>query len=300
MERVFNIIWHEVGYKKIIVKYFIRILKSYFRTIPSNLDQVTNRFKGRPVFINSLPKSGTHLVTKIMEALPQEKYAGWINWGDNDFYSPQKKQQLISDFTSLPRGCYLVGHVIANQQIFDILKEKDYRSVIIIRDPRDRVISLMHHALNVPEYRFHDFFKSLKSDKEKLRYSIKGVEAKFSNNENAPLDPIDKIYESYLDWFDQPFNLVVKYEDLVGAHGGGSDELQIETTGKIIQHIGCEITPGQVEEITKGLYSRESKTFRKGQIQAWKQIFDLELKDFFKKETGDLLITLGYEKDNSW
>ena len=40
--------------------------------------------------------------------------------------------------------------------------------------------------------------------------------------------------------------------------------------------------------------------FRKGIAGDWRNVFTEQDKVLFKKEAGDLLIRLGYEKDDSW
>ena len=44
----------------------------------------------------------------------------------------------------------------------------------------------------------------------------------------------------------------------------------------------------------------KSPTFRSGKTGVWKKYFTDEHKKIFKDVAGDLLIKLGYEKDNDW
>ncbi len=44
----------------------------------------------------------------------------------------------------------------------------------------------------------------------------------------------------------------------------------------------------------------KSPTFRSGKTGEWKKSFSPEHKKIFKDVAGDLLIRLGYEKDNDW
>jgi sulfotransferase 6B1 len=44
----------------------------------------------------------------------------------------------------------------------------------------------------------------------------------------------------------------------------------------------------------------KSPTFRSGKTGEWKKHFTDEHKKIFKEVAGDLLIKLGYEKDNNW
>jgi hypothetical protein len=45
---------------------------------------------------------------------------------------------------------------------------------------------------------------------------------------------------------------------------------------------------------------KKSPTFRSGKTGEWKKHFTDEHKKIFKEVAGDLLVKLGYEKDNNW
>ena len=51
-----------------------------------------------------------------------------------------------------------------------------------------------------------------------------------------------------------------------------------------------------VEAIQPG----KSHTFRSGRTDGWRQYFTDAHKKLFKDVAGDLLVRLGYEKDNDW
>lgn len=53
------------------------------------------------------------------------------------------------------------------------------------------------------------------------------------------------------------------------------------------------------KELQKKLFGH-SKTFRRGQIGAWKTTFEQEHIDAFKQVFGQELIEMGYEQDFDW
>ena len=55
-----------------------------------------------------------------------------------------------------------------------------------------------------------------------------------------------------------------------------------------------------VQVIEQNIIPEKSPTFRSGKVGEWQAHFTNEHKALFKKVTGDLLIRLGYEKDNDW
>ncbi|OIJ18549.1 hypothetical protein BKP45_19090 [Anaerobacillus alkalidiazotrophicus] len=58
--------------------------------------------------------------------------------------------------------------------------------------------------------------------------------------------------------------------------------------------------PNMVKEMERSINPGESPTFRKGQLGNWREEFDQEIKQAFKHVAGDILIQLGYEKDDKW
>jgi hypothetical protein len=55
-----------------------------------------------------------------------------------------------------------------------------------------------------------------------------------------------------------------------------------------------------VETLAQAIAPRKSGTFRKGQPGNWKEHFTPANKTLFKETAGDLLVQLGYERDNNW
>jgi hypothetical protein len=52
--------------------------------------------------------------------------------------------------------------------------------------------------------------------------------------------------------------------------------------------------------LVKAIQPRKSHTFRSGKTGGWHEYFTEEHKALFKDVAGDLLVKLGYEKDNNW
>ena len=88
----------------------------------------------------------------------------------------------------------------------------------MIRDPRDIVVSQMFYVLKRKRHSHHQHFSSLNSDREKLMTAIKG-------EPSVNTTSIGERLEKYSGWLDSGA-FVVRFEDLIGYRGGGSEDKQ--------------------------------------------------------------------------
>jgi hypothetical protein len=96
----------------------------------------------------------------------------------------------------------------------------------------------------------------------------------------------------------------VRYEDLLSRPE--------EELGRLLRLIGADASKGAVRAcVEAGSFERWSKGrergkedsaafLRKGVAGDWKNVFTEEDKRVFKEAAGDVLVELGYEKDNDW
>ena len=182
----------------------------------------------------------------------------------------------------------------------DVLKSEGFRVLFMIRDLRDIVVSDANYVTYKCNFHpLHAYYNSLESDTERLMASIRGVPEHCYPGGERP-KAWKNHTKSMLPWLDEPSCLTVRFEDLIGRGGGGSDEKQIETVEAILKHIGVEISQEEIKQIAAKTFFTGSRTFRKGRIGDWHNHFTEEHKRAFKEVRGETLIKLGYEKDLDW
>jgi len=144
------------------------------------------------------------------------------------------------------------------------------------------------------QHRLHPYYKDgFKTFDERLTASIRGF-----SFENVRQPDIATRFERYTAWFDYPQIHKVRFEDLIHD--------QNEALGLIVDHFcqRVDTVPATHTQIIAALRNnidpKKSPTFRSGKTGSWKRYFTDEHKNIFKEVAGDLLIRLGYEKDNSW
>jgi len=172
----------------------------------------------------------------------------------------------------------------------------------VIRDPRDMIISMafyIHNGLDGLKIGVNDIILDL-IDGRKKHFVPWGVGVNLAYPLIYDLG-VTEFYKLYLPWMKVEKFYTVKFENLVGAKGGGSDEVQLLEIKNIAKHLDLKLNNNQAKNVIEKLFGK-SMTFREGQIGSWKKYFTPEMKAAYKKAPGacELLIALGYEKDSKW
>ncbi len=243
--------------------------------------------------IITIPKSGTHLLLKALafltDAKPRKTKHIEFFFEDDFIYEPNTYIQALHQPAS-----------VANRAL---VQRHNLPVIFLIRDPRDQLISSIYWIEKHKEKHGFSLLENL--SKENAITMILSDYRTFNINPTAlRCRTIKDFYYSYLGWTTYSRTLTVRFEDLVGSKGGGNDEKQKETLKAIAQHIGVKLENEKLEYIANNLFGISDgcrpKTFRSGQIGSWKNHFTPEHKRLFKQTTGNLLIKLGYEKDDNW
>ena len=282
---------------------------------------INNRLFSNTFLLNSLPKAGTNLVKKVIDLFPGVRYSGrsfdrrlnfakfeapksdrnrvipiGVDWPAEG--SRQTIEKSLKKLQKIKGGHYVLGHIPYSQNMEDLLTDMHMKSLLILRDPRDVVVSHMHNISSNPTHFLHEVYQSL-SDSEKLLVSIVGFGKDGSAEDGPMLLNIKERYESVTPWRNKEFNYTTYFERLVGSAGGGSNQSQIGEIRNIANHLGIKCSTRQLNSISSQVFGG-SLTFRKGKIGGWSDYFSEEHKQVFKDIAGQLLIDEGYEKDLDW
>lgn len=212
-------------------------------------------------------------------------------------YSRANLAQLTArGFDSFPPNVCLVKHELPlektdGQFIRDWSASGDPALILMYRDPRDVLCSFVRYLTGRTKRKQHGGFaeyhayqpilQSLPNDDERLMHAI-----------------VDPSFPGHRDYFESlwllrhPNVCKVKYEELVGDAGGGSDEAQTAAVSRVLEHLGIDADP---IECAQGIYNTESFTFSRGQIGAWREMFKLHHHEVFNDRYGQVLEWYGYE-----
>ena len=252
------------------------------------------------LFANSFPKSGTHLLTQVLQGLTQispavESGLPAIITFDGPTGQPRPTPQILRDLRRLRPGDIAYGHLHALPEVVAHLTAPGAAPFFILRDPRDVVVSHVHYVTEMePNHVHHAWYRDeLSNFDERLRTSISGLP-----DLEIPFPDIRGRFDPYMGWLDAPEVLVLFYEDFI-TH-------REQTLLRVLNHArsrGLKLHVGEQEALRvleSAINPRKSPTFRSGKIGKWRESFSDAHKTLFKDVAGDLLIRLGYEKDNDW
>jgi len=230
------------------------------------------------ILIISVPKSGTHLLGKVISLITGQQHR-----------SPGLHFSLAIAVKALSRlnleGKFSHVHSAYSPGGMDILQKKKVTTFFIYRDPRDQIISWMHYDKNGLIVTSEDHFI-----RDAFNPDLKYVWDKGG---------VARLYNTRMPWAENKDICAMRFEDLIGSKGNGSDEMQRETIQRIANHLGVSLTEAEITSITQQLFGGTA-TFHEGKIGSWKDYFTPEHKDLCKKHAGRLLIQLKYENSLDW
>lgn len=221
----------------------------------------------------------------------------------------------IDDFYKDVDGIKRTSIISVNNRSIDFEKLPSYVGSHLIRDPRDLLVS---------GYKYHLWCKekwvrrpmSL-NFKDKLRLEELGLADKAKGKTYQKLlNSLDEVegYKLEMNWRGRSFKqmsqwnysnsniLEIKYEEIFGN--------EVKIFEKLFKHYGFpeEKIDKSLDIVRRNSFASLKKKGRTGKSKhaavgspsQWKTSLPKEIREAFKNEYGDLLMSLGYEKNLSW
>jgi sulfotransferase 6B1 len=251
-----------------------------------------------PVFGNSKPKSGSHLLLQILNGLAQiipytyvdaEPIRTIMKDGRR-----KSKEEILNELENIPRGVIGWGYVEASAENIGFLCQPNRINYFIYRDPRDLLVSQVFFATDmVEEHGMHAYYNSLPDFSARLKVAITGID-----RNGLYMVSVKQRYEGVFQWLEQKNVMCIRFEELIHRREA--------TLNAMLDHVeksGYKIpTPREkaVSVLAGAIQPGKSRTFRSGETGGWREYFTEEHKILFKDVAGDLLVGLGYEKNNDW
>lgn len=251
-----------------------------------------------PIFGNSKPKSGSHLLLQILNGVTQIMPYRYVQANPVRTITKEgrrkKKEEILQELKAIPGGVIGWGYVEASPENVAFLCQPGRVNYFVYRDPRDMLVSQVFFATDMQEeHGMHEYYKSLPDFGERLKVAITGID-----RDGLRMVSVKQRYEGVFEWLEQEHVLCVRFEDLIDRRDTTLNAMldEVERTGYRIP------TPREtaLKTLINAIRPRKSHTFRSGKTGGWRDHFAAEHKQLFKDVAGDLLVRLGYEKSNDW
>jgi hypothetical protein len=280
-------------------------LKSSLRSTVYHIEKLTQQFRfgSQPTELPTLlgisfPKSGTHLLDQILLGFSRvAPYAKRLHsfYAEYEGESGRKRspEQALRWLDSLRSGDVASAHLFAREAVVERVCSSAFLPYFIFRDPRDVVVSHVFYVTDMEaRHVHHEYYQSLSDFNARLRVSILGrqdTEIEFPN--------IADRFAPYLGWLGQDEVLSIHFEDLIND--------RLATLNRILDHFLARVplpTPRHeiLDALEGSINPKRSPTFRSGKTGEWRKYFTEEHKQMFNSVAGDLLVRLGYERQNDW
>lgn len=238
-------------------------------------------------YVYTPPKTGTHLLFKALELMTNRQASVFGSY--KEYTNGIPFEDYIESHPH--RICHT--HTLPDPSVLGRLQERGIKTVSIIRDPRDQLISLIYFEHKTGNYReeqligFPDKNTPLKMQDASyvlnliLLYDLwpyKGHHNLIYNQQPIP-------------YLKGSLFLAVKFEDLVGEKGGGSKERQTKALLELADFLNIE-NP-DIEYVSENLFGN-TWSFRNGKIGTWRNYFYPKHKQEFKKRYEYIMQNLGY------
>lgn len=246
------------------------------------------------IFGNAIPKCGSKLLFNILRGLTE--LGPFVDTELNEikpyFQGRVTSQAWINtQLDALRGGDIRFGYLYGRDENIKRLCQDNWASFLIIRDPRDQVISEIFYAMEIHRsHALHAFLHAQENMEARITALLRGID----EDEHKRVGIRDH-YERFLPWMEEERICIIRYEDLIGKR-----EMELR---KILKHLsGQGFTPEVSQDqalktIERQMEPSKSETFRKGQTGGWRRYFTQKNIAEFNNAAGDLLARLGYESE---
>ena len=249
--------------------------------------------RGPRIYVNSIPKAGTHLLAAELEKFPELR---------NSLLHVQVPRPLVDAATAggesayaewiarqaatVQGGQFFTGHNFHFPELERRLVAMEIKPLFMLRDPRDILVSRYHYIMGLRRHPVHSFLSgSLSKEGERYRALILG-------DPTVPqLPAMRPMLERFIGWMRSPATAAIRFEDLIGERGGGTREAKYAALKRICDH--CGLPTRRLDDFA-ATPAKATATLRKGQAYGWTESLPEPAVELLTEECGDLIEEMGY------
>lgn len=230
----------------------------------------------RSLFLISIPKSGTHLLTELARAFGYKD-------GDECPATAERGYWHYLEFTN--------SHTAAPDFFVDTVRRRPYGnrdhpfrhhpSLFIYRNPLDILASEANYYQEDGATVFAGYLEALSYEERLLRLV----------DDPWVLGSIRDRIARFAGWLDVTSVIPVSFEELVGPQGGGNAQVQQDTIWSLMLRLHV---PGKPTDFADKVFNPNSPTFRHGRIGGHAKRFTPEAWTKFRALPQDFMVKFGF------
>lgn len=226
----------------------------------------------RGVYLISIPKSGTHMAIRLLEAFGLKRITSSLvpdgRWGTlEDGYHTSCREYMLREWSADPLGSHPLFRSPA---------------IFIYRNPLDILASELAWYQR-GENAFSHCLRTDDSLDDRLMRLI---------NDPMVFGTIRDRMNRYVGWMRFSNVIPVSYEELVGSTADGSDAERLRTVWSLQLKLQA---PGTPSEMAAQIYDPASPTFNKGRIGSYKEVFREVHYEMLKSLDQDFMEQMGFD-----
>jgi len=229
----------------------------------------------------SIPKSGTHLLERVLCSHPRLYRAARPTINHVNQWQKGGPKRALG---RLRPGQILVSHLPFHWFWHGLAQQHGVAMVLLVRDPRAILLSEAEWAVENAGSRQYERIAAHSDLATRARMLLDGTPEFVAFADRM---------QRYVDWMQTAPHLV-RFEALVGGRGGGDDETQRRALHELFTHIGLPLDDAGLERIRTTAFSQLSPTFRHGQTDRWRTVLPDDLQRDASTALASTLAAFGY------
>jgi hypothetical protein len=249
----------------------------------------------RPLIANGIPKSGTYFLDAIVKATGLWQPTGLHLAAPHtvvrhaDGTTTTEPRPAVDEIPKLQPGTFANAHMIWTAEIEAAILEANVKHVLIIRDPRDTIVSMMRWQTYNPQFvttpaerqRQTELQLGFVNDADRLKHFI--MLMRWND------------FAQYAPWLKSPACHVVRFEPLYTELASASDDMP--TVKALFAYLEIPMPPA--EQLRAALHIGITSSGEKNKVGAWRDLFTaehLQLLDY--PQFKESMAALGYDANH--
>lgn len=244
--------------------------------------------------LNSIPKCGAHFIMNCIYYMINKRVDEGCDYVHQKDFNFHYYSTLLTDLKDAP---YIhKTHVPYFAEMEQTFLNTDCKWLLFIRDPRDALVSLVFY-LETFSGDYRDFMWVNSSIYDTLSFDEK-LAAVMTGS--CCTNYLKVFYSPIMNWKNSPYGITIKFEDLIGPYGGGTQEKQLAAIEQMAAYLNVNLNAQEIEAIAEYSYVDSpiqnvlGHQYKRSQIGSWKAFFSESNKRLFYEIFAQEFIESGY------